>query len=469
MVNSMKNRFIPLAMFCVLPIATLCHAQSASPAKAFTNGEITSILRNRVDRARTNQGIVVGVIDASGARVIAYGQPERGSRQTLDGDSIFEIGSLTKLLTDALMVEMSARGEAAMTDPVAKYLPATVKRQALNGKEITLLHLASHTSGLPREPDNLLQSDCIADDRAYSIDRLYTFLNGFEFQRGIGSRTEYSNLGVSILGHALALRAGMDYDDLLRRRVTGPLGMSATGVSLASNLENRIAKGHSSEGVPMPSRINAWLPGAGGLHSSVNDLLKFLAANLDLSPTPLNALLVTMQQPIHNASYYLPCIGWNVDRSFDRELYWRTGGTLGYSSFLGFDKQSKRGVVILSNSRNEVDDIGMHLLASGEHPLKNFPPATTRKAIPQHPADFDAYAGTYPITPWLRLLIHREGDHLFAQVDEADAFELLATTPTDYFAEGIEAQLTFVKDPSGRVTQLVMRGRNGVMSLDKVP
>jgi len=465
----MKKRLKWIAIACLLPITPLCHAQSVPQAKAFAIDEITSILQSRVDRARTHLGIVVGVVDASGTRVVAYGRPERGSRQRLDGDSIFEIGSLTKLLTDTLMVDMSDRGELALTDPVAKYLPATVKRHALNGKEITLLHLASHTSGLPREPDNILQSDCIADDQAYSINRLYAFLNGFELQRGIGSRTEYSNLGLSLLGHALALRAGMDYGELLHRRITGPLGMSATGVSLAPGLEAHLTKGHSSEGAPMPSRINTWLPAAGGLHSSVNDLLKFLAANLDLSPTPLNASLMTMQQPIHNASYYLPCIGWNVDRSFDREIFWRTGSTLGYSSFLGFDKQTKRGVVILANSRNEVDDIGMHLLANSDHPLRDFPPFTPRKAIPPRPADFDAYAGAYRIAPWLHLTIHREGDHLFAQVDEADAFELLETTPAGFFAEGVDALFTFVKDAKGRVTQLVVNGRNGVMILDKVP
>src|SRR5580765_40037 len=147
----------------LIALATLdtspLHAQSpAVPSDA----EIRQILADRIDRDRQSVGIVVGVIDARDARnrrVITFGSLEKGDSRPLNGDTIFEIGSVTKVFTSLLLADMVQRGEVALTDPVAKYLPADAKVPERSGRAITLLGRATHTSGLPRLPTNFTPND----------------------------------------------------------------------------------------------------------------------------------------------------------------------------------------------------------------------------------------------------------------------------------------------------------------------
>ena len=170
------------------------------------------MLVDRIDVQHQSVGIVIGVIAPEGRRVIAYGHLEKGDSRPLNGDTIFEIGSVTKVFTSLLLADMVQRGEVALDDPVAKYLPPEVRMPERNGRSITLVDLSTHTSGLPRLPANLNPKDLNNPYADYSVEQLYQFLSGYQLTRDIGSRYEYSNLGGGLLGHVLARRAGMDYD-----------------------------------------------------------------------------------------------------------------------------------------------------------------------------------------------------------------------------------------------------------------
>ena len=195
-----------------------------------SDGDIRQILRQRVDAQGKGIGMVVGVIEPSGARVVSYGQVGEGDQRPPDGDTAFEIGSMTKVFTALVLADMVRRGEVALEDPIAKYLPLGARVPALNGQPITLLDVATHTSGLPLMPDGLPPLNELAT-ATYSDAHLYAFLARYELPRQAGTKWDYSNIGYSLLGKALATRAAVDYETLLRTRVVVPLELNNTGVT----------------------------------------------------------------------------------------------------------------------------------------------------------------------------------------------------------------------------------------------
>src|SRR3984957_5602864 len=141
--------------------------------------EIREILAKRIDEQKQAVGIAVGVLEPNGRRVVAYGNLANGDPRTLDGDTIFEIGSISKLFTSLLLADMVNRKEVTLDDPAAKYLPGQVRMPERSGKAITLLDLSTHSSGLPRVPGNLNPKDPTNPYADYSVDDLYQFLSGY--------------------------------------------------------------------------------------------------------------------------------------------------------------------------------------------------------------------------------------------------------------------------------------------------
>ena len=250
------------------------------------SAEIRSLLENRIDLGKKAVGIVVGTIDEKGRAVIGYGKLAKDRDEQPDGDTVFEIGSITKVFTSLILADMVERGEVKLDDPVSKFLPASVTVPSRNGRQITLLDLSMQISGLPRLPTNMKPADPANPYVDYDAAKLYEFLSGYKLQRDIGEKYEYSNLGVGLLGHALSLKAGMSYEQLVKKRILEPLGMTSSSVTLSNRRRNGW---HRSRRRLSP--VKNWdldaLAGAGALRSTANDMLKFLAANLELTDSPL--------------------------------------------------------------------------------------------------------------------------------------------------------------------------------------
>jgi CubicO group peptidase (beta-lactamase class C family) len=426
-----------------------------------TDQDVRAILQERVEQSKRNVGIVVGLVSDKGTRVISYGRPDVNSPRELDGDSVFEIGSVTKVFTSLLLADMVARGEVGLNDPIAKFLPKSVKVPARNGREITLFDLATQSSGLPRLPNNMTPKDVNNPYADYSVAQLYDFLSHYTLTRDIGERYEYSNLGVGLLGHVLALRAGMDYETLVVRRICQPLGMNNTRIKLTPQMQAHLAVGHDQGGAAVENWDLPTLAGAGALRSTANDMLKFLAANMGLRKTEL---LPAMQQTqVVRRSTGTPDLsiglGWHIFSKYGTEIVWHNGGTGGYHSFIGFDRNRRLGVVVLSNSNNDIDDIGLHLLES-KYELAKYAPPKEHKAIKLDPKIFDAYVGEYELTPNLIITITRAGDKFYAEATGQGQAELFAESETDFFLTSIDAQLAFVKDAQGQVVRLILH-QNG--------
>jgi D-alanyl-D-alanine-carboxypeptidase/D-alanyl-D-alanine-endopeptidase len=349
------------------PASSFAQAPADTPIPSDTG--IGKILKDHLGAENLGIGIVVGVIDAKGRRIIAYGSLAKDDKRPLNGDTIFEIGSITKVFTSLALMDMVQKGEVSVTDPVSKYLPAAVKVPERNGKKITLQDLATQSSGLPeREPSNADRSNLYA---GYSKEQLYEFLSGYQLTRDIGSLFEYSNIGVSLLGHALSLRDGKDYEAMVRARILEPLGMNDTAITLSPEMKARLAPGHGINRNPVPNldfSIREVLAGGGGLKSSANDLLTFLAANLGYTKTPLAQAMaaeISIRQPTLPSMVGMEiAYTWIIQTKNGKSIVWHNGSSPGYRTYIGFDPKSRAGVVVLSNcySPKLTDDIGRHLL-----------------------------------------------------------------------------------------------------------
>src|SRR3954453_3770446 len=335
-------------------ICLVCPSTAYSEASSFDGAAIQEFLHRNFDDK--NSGMVICVIDEHGSQVFGAGKLDNGTDQNVDGDTLFEIGSITKTFTVLLLEDMVARGELKLDDPVAKYLPAAVKVPSHGGKQITLLDLATHMSGLPRDDTYFSHSTAWSDKvvAAYTIDHMYDFLSKHQLRRDPGLEFEYSNVGMALLAHAIALKAGTTYESLVLERICRPLKMDSTCFAITPELKPRLATGHDKSGKETPGWELDGYMGAGGLRSSVNDLLKYVSANMGLAHSTLTPLMEKAHVIRHRDApgYGDTAMTW-MDRGkseeTSRRLLGHAGGTGGYEAFIGFDKEHRRGFAVLSN------------------------------------------------------------------------------------------------------------------------
>jgi D-alanyl-D-alanine-carboxypeptidase/D-alanyl-D-alanine-endopeptidase len=458
-----------ITLLALFFIATAATGQASEPSRLASDSEVHGILVDRIDKYHQSIGIVVGIIEPAGRRIISYGQLDQNGNRLLDGDTVFEIGLNTKVFTALLLADMVQRGEVALADTVAKYLPPTVKVPERGGRQITLVDLATHTSGLARDPSNLDPKDLRNPFAEYSLVQLYDFVSGYRLTRDIGSRFEYSSVGSALLGNALARRAGVDYETLIAQRITGPLSMSSTRVTLTPDLKPRLAVGHgyvTKEAVP-PFETDAYAP-AGALRSTANDLLRFLPANLGYGEAPLAPAIVAMRS-VHRGPMLL---GWGTITLEGSEIVHHNGGTVGMNSFIGFDPKTRVGVVVLSNTGGggPIDDIGFHSLNPRVplHAGKELQPPKERKQVAVDPAIFDEYVGRYRISKADILTVSRDGGRLFVQRTGEMKDEMFPENERDYFAKLFDDQISFRPRIKGKISQVLYHENGATLRAKRI-
>jgi hypothetical protein len=245
--------------------------------------------------------------------------------------------------------------------------------------------------------------------------------------------------------------------------------MNSTTITLTPEMKERSAVGHHVVGLQAVDNwdFGAPLAAAGALRSTTNDLLKFLAANLGYTKTPLAAAMgamLTVRRPTGIPKLEV-ALGWHIYATDGKEVVWHNGATGGYRSFIGFDPKNRIGVVALSNTRSEegADDIGRHLL---DEQIPLWVPPKEPTMVQLDPKTFDGYVGTYQLAPKASIAVTRKGDHLYAQktgyaaVVQTTGYakvEILPESQKEYFVNGVDVRLTFVTDDQGRASELVVR------------
>jgi CubicO group peptidase (beta-lactamase class C family) len=424
-----------------------------------SNDHIRQLLAERMHH--NGVGIVVGVIEPAGRRVVAYGRRGFADAREVDGDTVFQIGSVTKVFTTLVLADMVLRGEVALNDPASMYLPPGVDI-AKRGQPITLLDLATHTSGLPSMPTNFALDGEPDPYEAYSVEQLHEFLSSHQLEREPGTKWQYSNLGVALLGRLLARRAGMGYEALVAERVLEPLAMGSTAITLKPDLSQRLAPGHDRYLKPVDTWDLVTLPGSGALRSTVNDLLTFLAANLGYEDAPLKAAIEYQRSVRVSANGASQALGWLVVTIGDVEVIGHDGGKEGYRAGVIFSEEPRAGVVVLANART--DDrpmaIALHLLTG--RPLPPAPPVPpARNEVMLERGVLDAYAGRYQLSPSTIVSVARKDSHLLVDFTGGGVVTFFAEGSQEFLANTEDEQIGFQVDAAGLVTGLMRyeRGR----------
>jgi len=271
--------------------------------------------------------------------------------------SIYEIGSITKTFTGTILADLVKEGKVNYEDPIAKFLPDSVCNWSA-AKAITLEELSTHTSGLPRLPNNLMKNFFLDMDnpyKNYSAEDMYEYLKKYEPKEKSMRKSEYSNLGVGLLGHILATIDGKSYEEMMQTRIFQLLKMNQSSISIE---EGQLIQGHDAAGEPTSQWDFQALAGAGAIRSSTEDMMKYLIANINE-----NEPYVMTHAPRKALSDFQKIgLGWISQKNGDLAFTWHNGGTGGFTSFMGFSKEKQVGVIVLANSVQSVDAIGVRTL-----------------------------------------------------------------------------------------------------------
>ncbi|WFB06441.1 beta-lactamase family protein [Streptomyces sp. LX-29] len=304
-----------------------------------------------------------------GAVVVGAVHDERTAMHGAAPDTLFEIGSITKSFTALALARLSLRGLVRLDEPLRELLPDGSTVPERDGRAIELAHLACHTSGLPRLPKGMFLRGLFSSD-PYAACTREVVLNGLgrtSLRSVPGAGFHYSNLGAGLLGLALARRAETDYDTLIRTEICRPLGMTDTRVTLDPDHTARLTPGHSRTGRPRSRWNLAALAGAGGLHSTVPDLLRFARAQLGEAPAGLTEAIALTRATEHRvnaaATVHAGWLSAPLPHGGARQrLFFHNGGTGGYRSLLALAPDRRAAVVILSANTVSVDNPGLRLL-----------------------------------------------------------------------------------------------------------
>jgi CubicO group peptidase (beta-lactamase class C family) len=340
-----------------------------------SNNHLTTALDKTVDsvamaymRQLPPVGLSIGILRDGKTWFYGYGETVKGNGTSPGPTTLFEIGSITKTFTATMLGIAIGEGKLKLDDTVNKYLPDSIPLLQYNGKVATIRTLSNHTSGIPRMPENFQQAATNPKDpySSYSTQDLYSFLHGLKLGRAPGSEFEYSNAAVGLLGTILQKLYGKNYGDLLLSLIANPLKMTDTRVNLRPADSARFASGYDDNGVYNgPWNLAAAFAGAGAIRSTAQDMLKYANAEMDGPgvPGPLEKAMQLTQVITYESGDTKIGLGWIYRKSGDKDILFHNGGTGGYRSYLGIDRQKKIAVVLLSNCGVGVDDQGAKLMA----------------------------------------------------------------------------------------------------------
>jgi serine-type D-Ala-D-Ala carboxypeptidase/endopeptidase len=318
----------------------------------------------------SKSAIVIGFIGTNGTSVYSFGNISESNNRPINGNTLFNIDSITKTFTTLGLADMVNQGIVKLSDPIAKYLPSNVTVPEFNGIKIKIEDLATHTSGLPYMPSNIWINNTIGDlNPNYTLSQLYQALSNTTLSWKPGSKFLYSDFGIGLLGHILTIQeGGISYEQMIKNRIFNVLGMNDTKITLSENdIKNRFPVGHLNGSEIQTPQIPSVLAGAGAFRSTANDMLKYLSANLGLLHTILDDSIQLqhlirhpgiIENPMTYSEYV--ALGWRVLTDLGKEVIAHKGSIDGWNSFIGFIPSKEKGVILLCSC--DTDDVDMNNL-----------------------------------------------------------------------------------------------------------
>ncbi|SMO45441.1 serine hydrolase domain-containing protein [Melghirimyces algeriensis] len=286
-----------------------------------------------------------------------------------DSRSLYEIGSITKVFTALLLAHEVSKGNLNLTEPVHSFF-----KDHLDGKksEITLKHLATHTSGLPRLPFRMMWRMLLPKPfyRRYKQNPYRTYgetqliqdlIKHMELDIPPSKTSNYSNFGYALLGYILTTERKQSYDDAIKEAVLSPLELKETGYLLSSDLTSKLLTGFDPKGKPVEHWEFHHFAGAGALRSSIHDLLRFAKANLHPPDWMKDAISMTHQVYVRDPEGVSVCLGWHKNERTGWLVH--SGGTGGFRSFIAFHPENQQAIIVLVNrAKDTVEEVVKQLI-----------------------------------------------------------------------------------------------------------
>lgn len=361
----MKFTLIFIALFKAATFFSI-----ASPPKKELEIKINSIVEKYLSNPE-NAGISIGIVKGDVEKVFCYGNKSKITGSPVDSNTVFEIGSITKVFTSLILANEVVNDKMDLNENISTCFPKGIVSKECS--HISLLQLATHSSGLPRLADNFWPS--VKDKKNpynnYSESYLLEYLTIAKPYNTIGTRYNYSNVGAGLLGFILCQKKKTSYEKMVKENICYPFAMKNTSVGLNNKQLDNLALGHSKGQTVVNWDFQDATAGQGALRSNIVDMVRFVKFNLYPQTSTLSKAVEYAQQ-VHFTDLsngMKTGLGWHIGSFYNEKYLEHTGGTGGYRSFLGICPESKIGIVILSNSDNDVSALGLEILKE----LRKFP------------------------------------------------------------------------------------------------
>lgn len=427
----------------LLGVTAVATAQEKHPESISLTGDFAHLIENK-----TLQGVSIGVIQNDVSTTEHAGRLQPDAETPPDDQTIYEIGSISKVFTALLLADAVVRGEVTLETPISQLLPKDVSLPNGAGEVITLKMLATHTSGLPRIPVEIPTDNYVNPYSRYGEADLWNTLRRVKLDFEPGTRANYSNLAAGLLGTLLARKAGRTYEQLLTERITGPLGMKDTCIELNEGQRRRFAPPFTANG----ELGNHWdfdaLVGAGGIRSSLTDMMRFARAMLHPAETPLQRS-IELAWSKQDVAATLPglasggqALGWMV--AGDGATRWHNGMTAGFHSALFVNRELGIAVIFLSNRSTPV---GTQLTEALFRRVAGMPahavPNRDRTEVALTAQQIDRCTGTFRLDQEKTLVCERRNLALYVTPAGRPTDRLYSASSTTFFSRRAPVELVF--------------------------
>lgn len=408
-------------------------------------------IKDRIDK-KFSVGTVAVFIEDGKEEYYFYGYNDSDNKRRVNKKSVFEIGSVSKTFTALLLADLVQQGKVKLEDPIDLYFPDSIRIPDYYGRKITFVDLATHTSGLPREPINFNPTDLNNPYEDQDVQKLYSGLKNYQLKRG-ANKYEYSNLGVELLGQSLALISGKSFEEMLQEVICKPLQMKGTGTT---NNSPFLTTGHMGT-IPVSHwDLNALAP-AGGIRSNAEDLVKYVKAQMGLLNSNLYPAMALTQQP-RSVIWKDNKIGliWNITNVDVDEVISHSGATGGYRAFIGFSRKKNKAIILLNNSGRQQDDLGMYYFDQAKKitPVKK-PIYLSGNALQPNVGRYQFSLKENALMPNQEFDVKIENNRLFVKGPGLPYIGLFPESKSSFFAKETEASIEFSKNASGIVDKMV--------------
>ncbi len=443
----------------------LCFAQG-NTVETLSDEEIKNVLINRVNDLSAGEkkvGIVVGLINSGGSRIISEGYIDEGGLRKPDGNTVFEIASVTKVFSGLLLAQMTHKGEIELNAPVSTCLPKGVRLPIQNGRQISMIDLATHTSGLAFMPDVT----------AASSKDLFNYLSSCKLNAEIGKVWDYSNTGYWLMSEALSNKAASPFAEVMLKRIIRPLQLSSTGFTLTTGMQTNLATGFDASLQKAPLMVDVpnynLMPAAGLLYSTANDLLKVLSVSMGFEKSSLTSavnLSLSISRPISDQKNQ--ALGWIILGNDNEKLIYHDGISAGYAACMLYSPKKRAGVVVLSNQATDVSDLAHHII-DPTFPLSN-PKIEKRIEIKLDPGTLHNYVGKFRTADGEIFTIKQQADNLLLESPPDWGLPVLKIHPessTNFFMEELPMKIIFSQGSDKKESIMIYppRRQDGIQAL----